>query len=617
MNAYDIETYINDNNEHVPYCICYIINNIKKHFYFVKDENLVLSSIESIFTEKLCNNTLIYIHNLDFDGLLILSALSKNNKYKFKAFIKDLKIYDITIFFFNKKIHFRCSYKILPTSLKNISESFNLPSKMPFPYKFASNQNLNYIGKVPLINFFNCNNDFKKMQNIIIFNFKEYSIEYCYRDVEITSKFMTIIKLLLIKLKISLLSIFSGPSLALKIFSNSFNKFNISLRHNYLLDKFVRNAYYGGRCEIYGNPKPSNFIFHFDFSGMYAQCMKEKFVFGKYSITTNNISLDEPGFYWIDFKSNIDIPVLPHHRLNDKKLFFTNGMQSGCYWFEEIKLFLENGGIIDKIWYGVKYENYDNIFLQYIEYFDEIKKLGNSYKLFAKFNVNTLYGRLGMGPINEYSFFIKKNDLSFYEKHLTINSHIILNDIILLKVEINNKLSKLLKIAPIKIKNNISIAAAITAKARIKLFKAQQSVIAHGGKLLYSDTDSIFAEYPTNVIGEQHGEVFWDPSKNETIIKDAVFVNPKTYGILYPDNTQNVKMKGLNDNAITFLELKEKFYLNGNFETHNFLYLSKKELLLKNTIIKKKFDLQNYDKRKFIHHKTDTIPYTYENFNYI
>ena len=97
-----------------------------------------------------------------------------------------------------------------------------------------------------------------------------------------------------------------------------------------------------------------------------------------------------------------------------------------------------------------------------------------------------------------------------------------------------------------KEKSNVAIASAITSKARIKLHKAQNDVIKNKGRLLYSDTDSIFAAYKTNVDNQIHGSIFWDCSKNDTKIKKAFFANPKTYGLIYHDNREIVKMKGYN-----------------------------------------------------------------------
>ena len=97
--------------------------------------------------------------------------------------------------------------------------------------------------------------------------------------------------------KINIKHVYSGPSLALKIFIKNFNKNKISFMESGFYDKLVRKAYYGGRCEVYGNPVSAEYIYHYDFSGMYAQCMQEKFAFGKYIIKTDGFDLEKPGFY--------------------------------------------------------------------------------------------------------------------------------------------------------------------------------------------------------------------------------------------------------------------------------------------------------------------------------
>jgi len=57
------------------------------------------------------------------------------------------------------------------------------------------------------------------------------------------------------------------------------------------------------------------------------------------------------------------------------------------------------------------------------------------------------------------------------------------------------------------INSNVIYAAIITSKARIKLYKSFISVQNNGGRLLYCDTDSIFAAYKKDVTGETHGEI--------------------------------------------------------------------------------------------------------------
>ena len=489
---------------------------------------------------------------------------------------------------------------------------------MIFPYKFSNLNNLYYIGESPKSLFFNKEEDYEKFiaNNKNFFNFKEYSIKYCSRDVLITSSFMSNIQKIVKSFDINIKKIYSAPSLSLKIFDKKYNNNKVSIKYNTFLDDQIRDSYFGGRCEVYGNPYEEEKIYHFDFSGMYGSCMKEKFCFGKYKINKECIKVEKPGFYFIEYYSEMSIPVLPHHRINDKKLVFTNGNLKGIYWYEEIILFIKKGGIIKKIHYSIEFENYDYIFNDFVDFFNDIRNKGDDYKLFGKLMINSLYGRLGMNSIKNHSFFIEKKDLDLYVKNFKIISHVELNNYCLVNAEIDEKLKKKIKIKE-KTKNNIALASAITSKARIKLYNAQQSVIANEGRILYSDTDSIFAAYKKDVINCKHGEINWDGTKEDTEIKKAVFLNPKTYAVIYKNGKEIIKMKGYNQNNIKYSYIEEKFYSDEKIEVDKYSYIKKADLNLKMLEQKKMFDLSKYDKRKFSSDKKQTYPLVYKNFQYM
>jgi hypothetical protein len=296
VNGYDIETFTDEKGFFIPYCICFNIGNRFYNIYLNKNDNIIKESIENIF-KNIKKNVYMYIHNIQFDGFIILDYLSKESDYILDILIKNNSIYYISIKKNNKKIIFKCSYKIIPSSLKKISESFNLSEKMPFPYKFSSFQNLNYIGKIESKYFNNIleYESFIKKNNLL--DFKSYSIKYCTNDVLITISFLKKIKKILKKFNIDIHKSYSAPSLSLKIFEKNFNKDKISFKNKEYFDSYIRPSYYGGKCEVYGNPIEKEHIFHFDFSGMYAQCMKEKFCFGNYKIIKNPKNIDIPGFY--------------------------------------------------------------------------------------------------------------------------------------------------------------------------------------------------------------------------------------------------------------------------------------------------------------------------------
>ena len=113
--------------------------------------------------------------------MFIIESLSKKSDlYTIEPYIKDKQIYSIVIesIVTNKTIEFKCSYKLLNTSLMELAIPFNLKEKMIFPYKFASQENLNYIEDILNSTFFNDEKShqiFKKINKKIL-NFKILNI---------------------------------------------------------------------------------------------------------------------------------------------------------------------------------------------------------------------------------------------------------------------------------------------------------------------------------------------------------------------------------------------------------------------------------------------------------
>lgn len=614
MNAFDIETFIDKDQKYIPYCVCFNISSKMYSHYYKKDFDIVVEAIDKIF-DLITDKIDFYIHNLDFDGIILVSYLSNYPKYKYECFTRDMSFYKLKISYLNKSINFICSYKIFPLSLEKIATSFTSLSKMPFPYLFSTIDNLDYIGPIPdskyWKNFKHYDQYFKTHGNF--FDFKTYSTEYCINDVKITYLFIEKISEIIKDFNIKIEEVNSGPSLAFKIFFKKFNKNRISYITSGFYDRIVRQAYYGGRCEVYGNPKEGDYIYHYDFSGMYAQCMQEKICFGEYKVKTNDFDLNKPGFYWIEFESDMEIPVLPMHHYENNKLIFPNGKNlKGCYWFEEIELFLKRGGKIKKILYGIEYKKYDYVFNEYVDFFTNIRKKGEAYSSFGKNMNNFLYGRFGLTEPNEHTFFIQENELDYYLKwkKYEIKKILKINTTYMLSINLTTQVKKDFNLSKNKFKKNVGISAAISSKGRIKLYKAQEDVKKNGGEVKYSDTDSIFATYKRDVINEKHGAVYWDIKNKKTCIKDAIFINPKTYGLLYYDNTEEIKIKGFNTTELNFSTLKENFYLQKNI-IQKVNIIKRKNFNLAYEKIDKILNTAQYDKRIFINNFKDTKPIVY------
>jgi hypothetical protein len=288
---------------------------------------------------------------------------------------------------------------------------------------------------------------------------------------------------------------------------------------------------------------------------------------------------------------------------------FNCGKGRGCYWYEEIELFInKNGKILKKI-YGVEYEKKELIFDSFVSEFKKIREKGEPYKTFGKLMINSLYGRFGMDLKDVANFFAKDDMLKkLYKKGINIIRIKKVNEIFYIEAEICEKLKKIIKIPKQKQKSNVSLSSAISSKARIKLYKAQEDVKLSGGRILYSDTDSIFASYKENVDNRKFGEVFWDISKKDTKIEDAVFISPKTYALKYKD-VENVKIKGIKRNSINFDEIKKLFYEDSSILKFNYINFIKKEdfsIFLEKGV--KEINLQTYDKRIFNDNKKTTSP---------
>jgi DNA polymerase elongation subunit (family B) len=233
--------------------------------------------------------------------------------------------------------------------------------------------------------------------------------------------------------------------------------------------------------------------------------------------------------------------------------------------------------------------------LEFLNTLEQLKDTGSIKKKVGKLLINSFYGRLALG---DEMFIIELltdiGDNKSYGK---------LDDFFIIKKKIHKNNTKA----------NIAVAAAIASKARIKLYEAQLEVQKHGGRLLYSDTDSIFAAFNKDnpvedkLLGKH---VFFDTKKNDTKIKDAVFISAKSYAIKFCDDTEIIKIKGINIREVHFAELKYQFLNDNNNIILKNSQFSKKNFSLEHTISMKTINLQNYNKRIFINNKTDTIPLT-------
>ena len=73
--------------------------------------------------------------------------------------------------------------------------------------------------------------------------------------------------------------IYSASSISLKYYFKNYNQMEKHLPR--MIENYIRPSYVGGRCEVFGNATPNEIILHHDYTGMYSQCMLEKYPTGK------------------------------------------------------------------------------------------------------------------------------------------------------------------------------------------------------------------------------------------------------------------------------------------------------------------------------------------------
>lgn len=534
-------------------------------------------------------------------------------------------VYQLTISYGKKKLVIGCIYKLLPFSIQSLCSNFTSFEYLEKPVALLKKFGINYVGEASNI-YFSEKNSYKtynKLKNLTSYIEKRVEnncLILHYSLINFKNIFLKPFRVDLVKLNLVSLS-----SLSFYIYFKFFNKFKVKKFIKKEEEIYLRDSYFGGRCEVFGNKKENEQVFYFDFPGMYASCMLEKNVYGECHFVYNaSENIEIPGFYNIHWYININQPILPHHNLINNKLLFTNGFGSGTYWFEEIILFKKYGGIVLKVNSALIYEKFDFIFKDFISYFNAFKLSNTLYKSLSKLIINSFYGRCGLRPVDEIYLFLDK-----YEEFEKINELNAQGLITIKKIdEINSTWFLTLKlergvhktlfqnkfIASIQKEKspNIAIASSIAAKARVKLYEAFKDIEKNNGRVLYCDTDSIFAAYNIDVGGQKHGSILWPTNSIEDKIVNSLFISPKTYSLQY-ENKFMTKIKGVSRDYISFKELKEKILNKEKIINISATELYSDKLFFYKKINNKNIKLLAYDKRIFINNMYNTIPYYHIN----
>ncbi len=418
------------------------------------------------------SDTIVYFHNLKFDGQFLLSYLL-NNGYKcvngeaekcartFKTLISDMGIFFSIEIYFTKKKHIKIydSMKLIPGKIDDMSTNFNVGlEKLDIDYNQVRD-----IGYIP----------------------DEHEIDYILNDVKIPAialNFLFEKKLTKMTLASNALSDFKNV-----IGYNTFNHFFPVL--NVEIDNEIRSSYRGGFTylnDIYKDEQVGkglvldvNSLYPFVLYNCRLPIANPIFFKGKYEkdniydLYVQRLSCEfelKPGkIPTIQIKD--DICFKPNEYLKDSNnrvvvLTLTN---------IDLQLFFENYNVYNiKYLNGFKFRSARGLFRGYIDKWTnlkiESKKNGNkSLYQISKLMLNSLYGKFGLNPRCRSKTPYLKDGVVRYK----------MDD-----VEIRDGIY-------------IPIASFVTAYARDKTIRTSQqikdySVKTYGeDKYIYSDTDSI------------------------------------------------------------------------------------------------------------------------------
>lgn len=313
------------------------------------------------------------------------------------------------------------------------------------------------------------------------------------------------------------------------------------------LHDFIRYGFFGGRTEIF-RMKASR-VLYYDVNSSYPTSMLEYMPTGEAMHRppgTPVQTLKTLGHAFIGFVECVIhipedryLPALPYRWINpetkDQKLIFPVGTLYGVWDWVEIEAALEQGAqILDvgrSVWFKRK-----KIFVKMIRDLYayrqkncrvcglnvkeglcqcEEKTWDPALDELAKLMMNSSFGKFGTNPIREKFLFLTEDD--------DLPEHAIIPPMHLVEQGVPFPIQHVLEedyIIP-------QIAAHITALSRVLLLKGLQSVLKrHGGKIVYSDTDSAVVTLPISPCGGELGQ--WKLEKKHFDIEVPL---PKMYMI--------------------------------------------------------------------------------------
>lgn len=562
----DTETVIID-SVHVPYAIGFLV---VKPGDDLLSEDMGLNMIETYFSESyhdqifptihdrsnrmlsdfiarlvavVKQHTLVrtvYFHNFSrFDGIMLLKHLVINGKmYKIKPLMRNNMLYEIAVFLDNKQVfNLRDSLTLLPSPLNTLAKHLcpQLGSKGSIPYDDICVDNLSTL-RYQLISYMK--QDILLLGGVML---KAQDIYWKFCNIDIVTK-LTL------------------SSLALAIFRTRYYDSDNWPIHipNRNEDTFIRRGYYGGHADVY-IPKGEN-LYYYDVNSLYPFIMKSFPMPGgkpTWYGSLENQDLEKLfGFIeaYVECPISMNRPFLPYRDESSKTLLFPTGKFVGVYYSEELKYARQLGYQITPLSGYLFESNNSTPFGEFVsdifERRQEAKRSGNeALGYIYKILMNSLYGRFGINPKSTITEICKPDRYKLLVKKELIFADKLSEDSYIVSYHTNTDWNHEWK--PPRI-SAVQLSAAITATARIYMYP-----YISRSDCYYTDTDSVIIGSPLSE--EEISSTVLGKFKLEYIVKDGVFLAPKSYYLKTIDKTNILRHKGAAKDLISEEWFKDQY----------------------------------------------------------
>lgn len=234
---------------------------------------------------------------------------------------------------------------------------------------------------------------------------------------------------------------------------------------------------------------------------------------------------------------------------------------------------------------GLQFNKQESPFKEYVEELSMLKDtLTGSPRKVVKSLLNNLLGRFALNFVKPISKTVNKTELDylFATKEIKTFKKINENNFLITyipivnkeiceshnldyhKVILNEKNNKATSNVAVFQDVSIVLASFVTAYARVYMHKIKLAILNVGGKIYYSDTDSIVTDLTLdrlkeelhNKIGNKLGQL-----KLEHLLEEAYFISNKTYILLTKDGEEIIKAKGISADSLSLSDFKT-MYLN-------------------------------------------------------